>query len=427
MKAVEYVTCAAACFAAAACGGGETPPRAQTQPLDLEPGQMGILAGAQERATDAIDGDDDGEPDVVPQLQARFDSPLDMTLLEDGQLLILDWNGHKIRKLGLEGGVSFVLGTGIEGDACEEGVTDAGCPALKAQVNHPTDVVLDAEGRLVVAAWHNSKIKRLDPDTGRCSDICGTGNRKHEGNGGTCEDDEGTDLVSFDLPSGVVYDAEHNLFISDQANQVIRRLGADGVMKVVAGTCPTAGGFGCREGAGYSGDGGPATLAQLDNNLGQGTDPQGKIEVDPDGNLYIADTANHAIRRVVPGGDGIVGDGDPSEEIITTIAGTGSAGYSGDGGPADEAQLSHPTDVAYAPDGSLYIADRGNNCIRRILPDGTITTAAGQCGKPGIGSDGTRATEGNLRQPYGVEVGPDGRLYIADTLNHCIRHVEPER
>lgn len=388
---------------------------------------MGILAGAQERATDAIDEDGDGEPDEIPQMQARFDSPLDVTLLESGELLIVDWNGHKIRKLDADGNVSFVLGTGIEGDACEGGITKEGCPALAAQVNHPTDVVMDDKGRLVVAAWHNSKIKRLDLKTNRCVDICGTGNRKHEGNGGPCEDADGVDLVSFDLPSGVVYDAGGDLFISDQANQVIRRLGADGTMSIVAGTCPTQGGFGCREGAGYGGDGGPATAAQLDNNLGQGTDPQGKIDMDEDGNLYIADTGNHAVRKVVPGSDGAIGDGDPAEEIITTIAGTGKPGYSGDGGPAEEAQLSSPTDVAVAPDGSLYIADRGNNCIRRILPDGTITTAAGQCGKPGIGSDGVPATEGQLRQPYGVEVGPDGRLYIADTLNHCIRQVEPER
>lgn len=408
------------------CGGGSHSPDSSAQePVDVTAGEMGVLAGAGERATDAIDADGDGNPDVLPALVARFDSPLDVTVAGDGRLFIVDWNGHKIRVLDGDNQVEFVMGTGIEGDACEQGFHDGECPALAAEFNHPTDVIADPEGRLVVAAWHNSKIKRFDPKTGLVEDMCGTGGRKYEGDGGPCRDDQGNDLVTFDLPSGVVYDTEGNLFISDQANQVIRRLGTDGIIKAVAGHCPTMGGFGCPEGRGYAGDGGPATEAMIASSLGQGTDPQGKIAIDGDNNIYIADTGNNVVRKVTPGSDGVLGDGDPSEEIISTVAGTGDPGYSGDGGAAVDAQLSSPTDVEVGPDGSLFIADRGNSCIRRVGPEGTITTVAGRCGQPGDGEFAAAelATEPGLRQPYGIALDDTGRLYIADTLNHCIRQV----
>ncbi|HEX7668035.1 MAG TPA: hypothetical protein VF395_00545, partial [Polyangiaceae bacterium] len=275
-----------------------------------------------------------------------------------------------------------------------------------------------------VSAWHNAKIKRLDFTTGLVENVCGTGGRKYEGDGKTCKDDTGLDQVSFDLPSSVVFDKAGNLFISDQANQVVRRIGAeDGIVKVVAGHCPGTPGFGCPAGRGYTGDDGPAAEAQIANNLGQGTDPQGKITFDRDGNLYIADTGNNAVRKVTPGSDGILGDGDASEEIITTIVGTGEPGYSGDGGPATGAKLSSPTDVAVAEDGTLYIADRSNSCVRKVTPDGTISTLAGQCGTPGYSGDGSAATEAGLRTPYGVALDDKGSLFIADTKNNCIRQV----
>ena len=107
-------------------------------------------------------------------------------------------------------------------------------------------------------------------------------------------------LVAFDLPSSLVYDQAGNLFIADQANQVVRRLGTDGMVKTVAGNCPATPGFGCFMGQGYAGDGGMATAARLRNNLGQGADPQGKIAIDGAGNLYIADTMNNRVRMVMP-------------------------------------------------------------------------------------------------------------------------------
>lgn len=420
-------TFAAAAFSVA-CGNSSGPKPvvgSHGQP-ELEVGQIGTIAGTGNRATDPVDGDADGKVDPpIPALEANLDQPMDVAFDKDGKLFVIDWNGHKIRTMDAKGDLEFVVGTGKEGDACEMAPVDGECPAAGAELNHPTDITFDADGRLVISAWHNAKIKRLDMSTGLVENVCGTGNRKFEGEGMKCRDDSGKDVVSFDLPSSVAFDEVGNLFIADQANQVIRRLGAaDGIVKTVAGNCPGTPGFGCSAGRGYSGDDGPATAAHLANNLGQGTDPQGKIAYDPkEHTLYIADTGNNVVRKVVAGSDGIIGEGDPAEEIITTVAGTGTPGYDGDGGPATKAELSSPTDVAIAADGTLFIADRSNSCVRRVAPDGTISTAAGQCGSVGNAGDGQSATEPGLRTPYGVALDGKGGLYIADTRNQCVRKV----
>jgi sugar lactone lactonase YvrE len=408
-----------------ACGGPSTESKPLTQP-ELRAGEIGIVVGTGNRATDPVDGDANGKVDPpIPALEANIDQPMDVAFAKDGTMYVIDWNGHKIRTMDAKGDLAFVVGTGKEGDACEGTAVDGKCPLDAAELNHPTDITFDDKGRMVIAAWHNAKIKRADLSSGLLENVCGTGNRKFEGDGMVCLDATGKNQVSFDLPSSVAFDAAGNLFIADQANQVIRRLGAaDGIVKVVAGNCPGTPGFGCTAGRGYTGDDGPATTAQISNNLGQGTDPQGKIAFDPkDGTLYIADTGNNVVRKVTPGSDGILGDGDPAEEIMTTVAGNGTPGYSGDDGPARDAELSSPTDVAIAKDGTLYIADRSNSCIRRVTPSGTITTVAGQCGNVGNAGDGEQATEAGLRTPYGVALDGKGGLYIADTRNQCIRKV----
>lgn len=391
-------------------------------------GVIETLAGSGANATDQVDADANGTVDcAIPAVEANFDTPLDVCAGPDDTLYIVDWNGHKIRSLTADGTVSFVAGTGVEGDKCEDRNADGTCPALEQQLNHMTDIIFDAEGRMVVAAWHNSKIKRVDFTTNITEDVCGTGNRQFAGDGGPCED-AGVDLVAFDLPSSVAYDAAGNLFIADQANQIIRRLGTDGIVKTVVGDCPGKVGttFGCPDGQGYEGDGGPATAAKLNNDFGQGTTPQGKLTFDIYGNLLIADTGNSVIRKVVPGADGSIGDGDAGEEIITTVAGSGIAGYAGDGGLATEAELNSPSDVDVAADGSIFIADTLNNCIRKVDPAGIISTYAGRCGEAGsFAGDGGLATEASLNNPYGVEVDGEGNLHIADTLNYRIRIVYP--
>lgn len=403
---------------ASSCGGGGGSSDGGNKPPPAGPGDITTIAGTGQRATQPVT--------AAPMAadQAMFDTPLDTAFDSTGALLILDWNGHKIRRLGSDGNVAFVVGTGIEGDACEAPRVDGTCPLISSELNHMTDVTLDPMGRLVIAAWHNAKIKTADLTADSVVDTCGSGTRKYAGDGGPCKDATGTQLVSFDLPSGVLYDKAGNLFIADQANQVIRRIGTDGIVKTVAGNCPATPGFGCPLGHGYTGDGGPATMAKLSTNYGQAADPQGKIAFDAAGNLFIADTQNHVVRKVVPGSDGILGDGDPSEETITTVAGNGMAGSSGDGGPATAAMLSGPRDIAFAPDGSYYIADTDNNCIRRVGTDGIISTVVGQCGPTSAFSgDGGPATAAALATPFGVSVDAQGNLIIADSGNQRIRKV----
>ncbi len=400
---------------APSCGGNPPP----------GPGDITTIAGTGKRASPLEDANRDGIADPpIAANKATFDTPLDTAFDANGALLILDWNGHKIRRLTSAGMVEFVVGTGIEGDACEAPRVDGTCPLIGAELNHMTDVIPGAMGRLVIAGWHEAKIKIADPVGNVVTDACGNGTRQFAGDGGPCQDTTGAQLVSFDLPSSVVYDQAGNLFIADQSNQVIRRLGTDGIVKTVAGNCPATPGLGCPLGQGYAGDGGPATMAKLSNNFSQSADPQGKIAFDAAGNLYIADTQNHVVRRVTPGSDGVLGDGDAAEEIISTFAGTGTAGFSGDGGPATAAMLSGPRDVAFGPDGSLYIVDTDNNCVRRVATDGTISTAVGQCGPTSAFSgDGGPATAAQLATPFGIAVDAQGDLIVADSGNNRIRKV----
>ena len=199
-------------------------------------------------------------------------------------------------------------------------------------------------------------------------------------------------------------DSHGNLIISDQANFRLRMVDPNGTITTL-----------CGDGhPGYTGDGGPCSAAEFDSPKGQAAAPAGRITIDANDNIYVADTSNHAIRRV-----------DGATHIITTIAGTGQPGYSGDNFSSVNAQLNTPSDVALGPDGSLYVADTMNHVIRKITPpDGTgnIYTVAGT-GQAGFDGDGGAPTLAKLNQPYGLTVSASGDLYIADTQNHRIREV----
>jgi hypothetical protein len=214
------------------------------------------------------------------------------------------------------------------------------------------------------------------------------------GNGTNGCSGDGSPAANAELfwPAGVAVDASGNLFIADGGNNRIREVGTNGIITTVAGN-------GTR---GYSGHGGPATNAELGL-------PQG-VAVDASGNLFIADTYNMRIRKV--GTDG----------IITTVAGNGTLGYSGDGGAATNAELEYPWGVAVDASGILFIADSSNNRIREVGTDGIITTVAGN-GTNGYFGDGGAATNAELSDPYGVAVDASGNLFIADTDNERIREV----
>jgi sugar lactone lactonase YvrE len=321
--------------------------------------------------------------------------PQDMTVGPDGNLYLVDWNNHRIRRI-RNGKVETVAGTGDLGDGKDD-------LALYVNFNHPTNVTFDHQGNMIIAAWHNSLVKRMVfPDgyevlaTAFLENIAGTGARSYNG------DERDANTAALDLPSSVVVDSGGNVIISDQANYRLRLVEPNGTIHTICGTGTP----------GYSGDDGPALQAQLDSPKGQAAEPAGRIAIDDRDRIYIADTANHCIRVI-----------DPGDHTIRTIAGTGERGYGGDGGPAKEALFDTPSDVAIGPSGSIYVADTMNCVVRVIKLDGTIDTLAGTPGDCDFGGDGGPAKEAKLDRPFGVTVGPNGTIYVADTHNQRIRQV----
>ncbi len=219
------------------------------------------------------------------------------------------------------------------------------------------------------------------------STIAGNGTQGYSGDGGPATS------ARLDRPYGVALDKAGNIYFSEPSNQRIRKVSANGVITTVAGTGSQ----------GSAGDGGPATSAML-------SQPSG-IALDGNGNLYIADSANNLIRKV------------DSSGRITKFAGGGSAGFGGDGGPAIQAFLNGPMDVAADASGNVYIADQSNYCIRKVDTNGIITTVAGTPGFLGSSGDGGPALSATLSKPKGVAVDGVGNLFIADTLNGRIRKV----
>ncbi len=356
---------------------------------------------------------------------------------------VLDWNNHRVRTVDQDNNVQTVIGTGYLGDAPDG-------PVLNASLNHPTHVSFSPEGKLMLSAWHNSKLIEVDLESEELQTICGDGSRAYRGDGGPAE------AAWLDLPVASVFDSRGRLYVSDQANQRIRMIDENGIINTVVGpsssflpdtltrVCTTdpennnqtvckncliaeAENPECLDQPigrpqGFKGDGGLATEAMIYLPFSQSAPPAGRIDVGPDDTLYITDTGNHRIRTV------------DTDGIIRTVAGTGPdydpkyrGGYEGDGGPATDALLSRPTDIVVNPDGNFYIADTDNSCVRRVnAASGIITTAAGVCGEPGFDGDGGPAEEALLDRPYGVALDADGNLYIADTHNHRIRVVYAE-
>jgi sugar lactone lactonase YvrE len=223
--------------------------------------------------------------------------------------------------------------------------------------------------------------------------VAGWGPKGYFGDGGDASN------AQFNLPEGVAADAAGNIYIADTRNSVVRRVGRDGVITTIA-CVYWPNGFSNAN----SGDGGLAIEARL-------LTPQG-LAVDSSGNIFISDSNQSAIRRISPDG------------LIATFAGTGVAGFSGDGGPATNAALRYPSSVAVDPAGGLFIADSGNNRIRHVNATGLMSTVAG-FGKAGYSGDGGPAVNAALLDPSGVSVDPAGNVYIADTGNRAIRVVRP--
>src|ERR1019366_8381885 len=248
----------------------------------------------------------------------------------------------------------------------------------------PFSVAADSSGNIYVAEFGTNRIRKLDTK-GNITTAIGDGNQGFAGDGGPAN------KVEMTLPTGVAVDSSGNLYFADSLNNRIRKLSGSTV-STIAGN-----GLFSR-----SGDGGAATSAQLNAPMGAAVSPAA---------LYIADTANNTVRSVANG-------------VISGVAGTGTAGFAGDGGAATGAQLNAPFGVAVDAGGNLYIAEFSNNRVRKVGTNGNTSTLAGN-GVSGFSGDGGQATGAQLNGPQGVAVDSLGNVYIADTNNNRVRKVAP--
>ena len=319
--------------------------------------------------------------DGGPGTDAALNRPHGLTTDASGNLLIADTENHRIRRLS-GGTITTIGGTGTAGFSGDGG------PATSAQLNSPFDVAVDGAGNVYVADTFNNRVRKIDP-AGTITTVAGTGTLGFGGDGGPA-----TSALLF-WPVGLDVDGSGNLYIADWGNNRIRRVDTSGIITTVAG----GGGFGL---GGFCGDGGAATSACLDNP----TD----MDVDAAGNIHIADYDNDRIRKVTAG-------------IIRTVAGTGSGFHSGDGGAATSAGVPTPVGVAVDGGGDIFIASSNAQRIRKVDPGGTITTVAGN-GTFGFSGDGGPAVTAELALPTRVALDGEGNFFIADTYNNRIRMVE---
>ncbi len=278
------------------------------------------------------------------------------------------------------GNLKNIAGNGTSGYAGDGGA------AVAAELNLPAALGFDAAGNLYISDELNNVVRKVDT-AGNITTVAGNGTPGYSGDGGPA-----TSAQLHD-PAGVVADAAGNIYIEDLANARVRKVDATGTITTFAGNGTK----------GFSGDGGPATAAALNQNQG--------ARFDAAGNLYVPQCLNAAVRKIDVNG------------IITTVAGTGVNGFSGDGGPATAAQLDCPSGAAVDAAGNLFIADFGNNSIRRVAVNGTITTFAGN-GTPGFSGDGGPATAAQLNIPNDVDVDAAGNVYVADVGNNRLRKID---
>ena len=294
--------------------------------------------------------------------------------------------------------ITTVAGNGSSGYSGDGGA------ATNAGLDYPTGVAVDASGNLFVADQLNNRIRKVDGN-GIITTAAGSGLYGSNRSGGYSGDGGPATNAGLNCPAGVAVDASGNLFIADSENERIRKVDANGIISTVAGNGVTVlvGPIPILHSGTYSGDGGAATNGGLNGPLG--------VAVDGSGNLFIVDYDNYRIRKVDTNG------------IITTVAGDGSYGYSGDGGAAANASLWNPSSVAVDGSGNLFIADSGNNRIRKVDAYGIITTVAG-IGSYSYSGDGGPATNAGLSYPSGVAADASGNLFIADSNNGRIRKVD---
>ncbi len=334
--------------------------------------------------------------DGLHRLETKLYWTMDMKFAADGTPWFIDWNNHLVRKVLPDGKVKTVVGWVdpiFPGDGSQDELTPAGALGTDVQLNHPTDLAQLSDGTMLVMAWHNHKLRKIDKDTERVSIASGAG-------AGFFGDGAMAKGALLKQPKALEVDAQDNIYILDQQNFRIRKISAAGVMSTIAGNGLQA----------SAGDDGPALMASLFFEAGSNPEPSGGLALH-DGKLYIAETLAHRIRVV-----------DLTTNVITAVAGTGTNGFSD--GALREAQFDNPRDIEFGPDGRLYVADTDNNRIRAIdLSAGTVSTVAGT-GELGLDAkDDLLATETKLKRPFAIEFDPAGNLYISDTINSRILRV----
>jgi trimeric autotransporter adhesin len=374
--------------------------------IDLATGIITTYAGIGTTVTD-VKKNGDGGPATKASLK-----PTGLALDANGNLYIADQSTHVVRKIDRSTGIiSRIAGDGwvnyyrtdYPQTACRAGSGrfngDSAQPgeALRPSLNYPNDLAVDAQGNVYIADRDNQRIRRLSADGQWLTTVAGSGTWDfvsgvlggYEGDGGPANSDK----AKLNTPRGVAVDGAGNIFIADSQNSRIRVVGSSGTINTAAGKAVAFG------------DRGPATQAGL---FGLGA-----LAADAQGNIFIGQFESSVVRRV-----------DARTGIITTVAGNGIVGYGGDGGPATAASLGGVIGLAVDSSGNLYISELIGQRIRRVdLATGRITTAAGK-GTAGFSGDGGPATDAEMKYPRGIAVGPGDDLYIADSCNNRIRKVE---
>jgi sugar lactone lactonase YvrE len=318
--------------------------------------------------------------DGGPATGARFNYPEGIAFDASGNMYVTDYVNHRIRKISPSGIISTFAGTGSPGYSGDGG------PATLAHLFYPVGITVDASGNIYFADASNNRIRKINT-SGIISTVAGNGSTSFSGDGGPAT------AAALYWPSAVALDAGGNIYITDFSNNRVRKVSTSGIISTFAGTGT----------AGYSGDGGAATLAQLSLPYG--------VNVNSSGDIYISDYGNHVVRKIAP------------SSIITTFAGTGTPGFSGDGGPATAAQFNLPQGVVFDALGNSYIVDMKNHRVRKISTSGIISTVAGN-GIAGYSGDGGIATLAQLDSPCALAVDINASLYVCEFGNQVVRKIQ---
>jgi len=369
-----------------ACDDG--PPDLDRACRELKPGHACTWVGVKDEQGYNGDG--------KHRLETIINQPQDLLFMPDGTVWFTDFNNFLIRRIHPDGTIETMVGSTdpvFPGDGPFDGIPPGGAEGSDWLLNHPTNLILQPDGNVLVVAWHNHKLLTVDPDTGYVKVVCG-GGAGFAGDG-----KEVGPATLFRQVNDASMDEQGNTYLLDQQNGRIRKIDPNGVISTIAGDGTV----------GHSGDGGPALMAQFSWARGSNPNPSGGL-LYHEGKLYISDTEADVIRVM-----------DLATGMIDAFAGTGEGGDAGDGGPALKAKLNGPRDLEIGPDGDLYFADTDNGKVRAInLATNEIRTVVGT-GELGIDDqEGLEATRTRLRRPFGVAFDPDGNLYVMDTLNSRI-------